>query len=296
MKKHKYLCIFLICILLVAAIYISSDIYMRKTSEISFDSIRVLVNRDIDVLDEEQVHTLTVDFFGDGDNIAYDKPTYLGDDERLLLYLKDGSLAAVECEGDAFKLSVFSSDGELKSKIDLQTEPEQMLEYNGGIFLKMGADLYFWDYQSNYNLVRIDAENFTENSELFVRGNSYMYTGENCLYLYESISSSPKKIKTKSTCRGFLDDNTILLTKDLGRGSIAVYKYDIRKNLRYDFKFIYLPILAISTISPDGKYMMCLGSNELGPFYLYIYDTDTFARVQMDDFCVDTVKSIQWVE
>lgn len=297
MKKRICILLF-ITILLITAILMGFDMYTRKANEIKFDFVRVLINRDAEILadDKDQLQTLTVDFFGTGDNAYVENPSYLDPDKKILLYLKDDSVAAVESEADMFKLYVFSPDGEVRAKINLPIEPEQMVEYSDGILLKLNSDLYFWDYSSHCELEKAETENFTENSEIFVYGTSYMYTAKDCVYLYKSKTSAPQKIKTKATCRGFLNDGTVLFTKDINRGYICIYRYDIKKNFRYKFRIISIPAyMPVSTVSPDGKYLMCISSNDSGIFSLYIYDTNTFAKVKMD-FPADAVKSLQWVK
>lgn len=297
MKKHKYIVVCILISFLTVVGFISFDIYKRNTSQMELDNLRVLVNIDNYLLEENEDHVLIAEFTNTGDYVINEKPSFVGFGEKMFWYLDDDCLAVVKEKLDIFKISVFSSDGQLINEFDLQTVPDQLLSCNGGILLKIQDKLYFWNYNSNDDLVQIEAENFTKDSQLQTYESRYAYADKSYVYICDLKSNESFKIRSKSTFRGFLDIDTVLFTKNLWGGYIGLYKQKIAKKQIFNFRIIEIPAyISYSAISPDGNYLMILSPNDSHMMNMYIYDLKTFAHQKFDYFPVDYIKSVQWIE
>ena len=301
MKKFFIaICVGLLLIISIT-VSIAVSLHINANKDIPLDKFQILMNLFYESEDGTEYYDSSVYTFVDLKVDSVEDSFHTANNDTIMARkLIDNSMFVISKEQSSIAVNIYTDDGDCKGQLYIEHLPEQVLEFNDKVLLRFEDEIYTWDYKSGSTILeKIEIPTVTKNSKIFSNNKRICVANDSSVHIYDSALNEEKRLKNKSDCLGFINEDTIVFIKQhLNGAPIILYRYNITKKRYCDFGLIYLTAGYICdydvAFDPSGRYMFCFSPSDLGIAYAYIFDLDTFAKKSLD-FDVYDLASYQWI-
>lgn len=280
-------------ILLVITVVIAAIVFGTSNDKsIDIKSFDIIINcAYYDENDKEQYNSSICTFYPE--TMSYEEITLNNclKDAINILQLDSQRLGAVDKDNNFL---IINNNEAIEKKVSLDFTPEKMVVYDDSVLLYHKKTLYKLDLIEEKVSVFYSINETAE--DVFSDSKMVACTAQEKVYIKGDNIEKEIDIDTKYKCLGFLNEETLLFSKELCFGFIILYHYGI---LKKDWNMAEL-IHSVGgiyevAISPDSEYLLYFSSNGEGALDLYLLKLNSKEKIKFSSFKADCVDSMYWV-